>query len=60
MATATATKRSPATATLTVLAILLVLSAEESAADNFLVIHPLYSGSHVLTMHTVVENLVKR
>ena len=30
------------------------------AADNFLILHPFYSGSHVLTLHHVTENLIAR
>ena len=28
--------------------------------DKFLIMHPFYSGSHVLTLHTVAEGLVQR
>ena len=51
--------------------LLLVLSASATcaAADNnqkkslqehYLLLHPFYSGSHVLTLHSVSEELVKR
>ena len=29
-------------------------------SDNFLILHPFYSGSHVLTLHHVTEALVSR
>ena len=28
--------------------------------DNFLLLHPWYSGSHVLTLHAVTERLISR
>ena len=28
--------------------------------DNYLIMHPFYSGSHVLTLHHVAEALIKR
>ena len=29
-------------------------------SDNFLIIHPFYSGSHVLTLHHVSEALISK
>ena len=28
--------------------------------DNFLILHPFYSGSHVLTLHSITEQLINR
>ena len=38
----------------------LPLVALGSQKEHFLILHPFYSGSHVLTLHAVAEKLVKR
>jgi hypothetical protein len=42
-----------------VLTCVLVLTSQ-CLADSFLVLHPFYAGSHVLTLHSVAENLIVR
>ena len=37
-----------------------ILLAVMVNSDNFLVLHPFYTGSHVLTLHTVTEQLILR
>jgi hypothetical protein len=31
-----------------------------SAGDKFLIMHPFYSGSHIVTLHRIAESLVLR
>ncbi len=42
------------------LAIFIAVVTSKCAADNILVLHPFYAGSHVLTLHSVSEQLIKR
>eukprot|EP00095_Tigriopus_kingsejongensis_P007274 maker-scaffold144_size312663-snap-gene-2.33 protein:Tk07274 transcript:maker-scaffold144_size312663-snap-gene-2.33-mRNA-1 annotation:"udp-glucuronosyltransferase 2b31-like isoform 1" len=39
---------------------LVVCVLDQGWGDKFLIFHPFYSGSHVLTLHTVSEALIKR
>lgn len=47
-------------ATIVFIAIAAILFDHHCVADKFLIIHPFYSGSHVLTLHHVAKNLVDR
>ena len=40
--------------------VLIYCSTNFVNGDNFLILHPFYSGSHVLTLHHVAESLVSR
>ena len=45
---------------LIVILVLIYCSTNFVNGDNFLILHPFYSGSHVLTLHHVAESLVSR
>ena len=45
---------------LIVILVLIYCSTNFVHGDNFLILHPFYSGSHVLTLHHVAESLVSR
>ncbi len=43
-----------------ILGLIGLISVSVVDCDKFLIMHPFYSGSHVLTLHHVAESLVKK
>ncbi len=42
------------------LLLVVVLAAVSVVADNFIVMHPFYTGSHVLACHHITQKLISR